>query len=156
MGIKKQKKAKGSIEQDIKILKIKIQHTKQENKINELKLKELKKIQEEARKEQLRKEKEQKLREEKRKKEILKRQKFLEFQNKFLSGLSQGDDETGERNYYNFLDIRTKMPHLILNLIQIKKAEKVELIPRLEMMSIIFQEDIIILKKNMILMMDKI
>ena len=101
LGIKKQKKAKGSIEQDIKILKIKIQHTKQENKINELKLKELKKIQEEARKEQLRKEKEQKLREEKRKKEILKRQKFLEFQNKFLSGLSQGDDETGERNYYN-------------------------------------------------------
>ena len=38
--IKKQKKSKGQVEQDIKILKIKIQHTKHENKINQLKLKE--------------------------------------------------------------------------------------------------------------------
>ena len=55
--IKKQNKAKSLVEQDIKILKIKIQHTKHENKINELKLKELKKIQDEAKKEQLKKEK---------------------------------------------------------------------------------------------------
>ena len=100
-GIKKQKKIKGLIEQDIKILKIKIQHTKQDNKINELKLKELKKIQDDLRKEKLRKEKEQKLKEEKRKKELLKRKKFLEFQNKFLNGLTNSDEEAGERNYYN-------------------------------------------------------
>ena len=99
--IKKQKRIKGQVEQDIKILKIKIQHTKHENKINELKLKEIKKIQDEARREQIKREKEEKLKEEKRKKEILKRKKFLEFQKKFLGVTNLGEDENGIKNYYN-------------------------------------------------------
>lgn len=99
--IKNQKKCKSQVEQDVKILKIKIQHTKQENKINQLKLKELKKIQDEARKEQIKKEKEERMKEEKRKIEVLKRQKFLEFQKKFLNGIPLGDEENETKNYYN-------------------------------------------------------
>ena len=99
--IKKQKKSKSQVEQDVKILKIKIQHTKHENKINQLKLKELKKIQDEAHKEQLKREKEERIKEEKRKNEIIKRQKFLEFQQKFMNGIPLGDEDNEAKNYYN-------------------------------------------------------
>lgn len=99
--IKKQKKEKGSVEQDIKILNIKIEHTKHENKINKLKLKEIKKIQDEAQKEHLRKQREAKLREEKKRKEQLKRKRFMEYQQKYFGGAALTVDDNGAKNYYN-------------------------------------------------------
>ena len=99
--IKKQKKEKGNVEQDIKILQIKIEYTKHENKINKLKLKEIKKIQDEAQKEQLRKQREAKLREEKKRKEQLKRKRFMEYQQKYFGGAALMVDDNGAKNYYN-------------------------------------------------------
>ena len=105
--IKKQKKEKGSVEQDVKILQIKIDHTKHENKINMLKLKEIKKIQDEAQKEQLRRQKEAKLKEEKKRNEQLKRKKYMEFQQKFYGEAALRVDGNGDKNYYN----NTSMAH---------------------------------------------
>ena len=99
--IKKQKKEKGSIEQDVKILQIKIGHTKHENKINVLKLKEIKKIQDEAQKEQLRRQKEAKLKEQKKRNEQLKRKRFMEYQQKYFGGVALMVDDNGAKNYYN-------------------------------------------------------
>ena len=105
--IKKQKKEKGSIEQDVKILQIKIGHTKHENKINVLKLKEIKKIQDEAQKEQLRRQKEAKLKEQKKRNEQLKRKRFMEYQQKYFGGAALEVDDNGSKNYYN----NTSMAH---------------------------------------------
>ena len=99
--IKKQKKEKGRVEQDVKILKIKIDHTKHENKINMLKLKEIKKIQDEAQKEQLRRQKEAKLKEQKKRNEQLKRKRFMEYQQKYFGGAALMVDDNGAKNYYN-------------------------------------------------------
>ena len=100
LNIKKQNKSIAELEQDIKILQIKIAHTKHDNKINVLKLKEIKKIQDEEIKMILIRKKEEKLKEEKRKKEIEKRKKFLEFKKKFYSGEGHSDDESGQKKYY--------------------------------------------------------
>ena len=99
LNIKKQNKSIAELEQDIKILQIKIAHTKHDNKLNVLKLKEIKKIQDEEIKMILIRKKEEKLKEEKRKKEIEKRKKFLEFKKKFYSGEGHSDDESGEKKY---------------------------------------------------------
>ena len=100
LNIKKQNKSIAELEQDIKILQIKIAHTKHDNKLNVLKLKEIKKIQDEEIKMILIRKKEEKLKEEKRKKEIEKRKKFLEFKKKFYSGEGHSDDESGQKKYY--------------------------------------------------------
>ena len=100
LNIKKQNKSIAELEQDIKILQIKIAHTKHENKINVLKLKEIKKIQEEERKMILIKKKEEKEKEKRRKKEIEKRKKFLEFKKKFYGGEAHSEDENGQKKYY--------------------------------------------------------
>lgn len=105
--IKKQKKEKGKVEQDVKILKIKIEHTKHENKINILKLKEIKKIQDEAQKEQLKRLKEAKLKEEKKRNEQLRRKKYKELQQKYFGMAPLGVDDNGAKNYYN----NTSMEH---------------------------------------------
>ena len=105
--IKKQKKEKGKVEQDVKILKIKIEHTKHENKINILKLKEIKKIQDEAQKEQLKRQKEAKLKEEKKRNEQLRRKKYKELQQKYFGMAPLGVDDNGAKNYYN----NTSMKH---------------------------------------------
>lgn len=105
--IKKQKKEKGKVEQDVKILQIKIDHTKHENKINVLKLKEIKKIQDEAQKEQQKRLKEAKLKEEKKRKEQLKRKRYMDFQQKFFGGANLQVDDNGAKNYYN----NTSMEH---------------------------------------------
>ena len=107
VSIKKQKKEKGRVEQDVKILQIKIDHTKHENKINVLKLKEIKRIQDEAQKEQLRRQKEAKLKEEKKRIEQLKRKRFMEYQQKFFGGAPLSVDDNGAKNYYN----NTSMEH---------------------------------------------
>ena len=100
LNIKKQKKLKGQVEQEIKIIKIRIQHTKQEIKINELKLKEILKIKDEQKKERLRMEKEEKLREEKRRKDMIKMKKYLDFKKRMMGGVV-GEEENDIRNYYN-------------------------------------------------------
>ena len=100
LNIKKQNKSIAELEQDIKILQIKIAHTKHDSKLNLLKLKEIKKIQDEEIKMILIRKKEEKLKEEKRKKEIEKRKKFLEFKKKFYSGEGHSDDESGQKKYY--------------------------------------------------------
>jgi hypothetical protein len=100
LNIKKQNKSIAELEQDIKILQIKIAHTKHDNKLNVLKLKEIKKIQDEEIKMILIRKKEEKLKEEKGKKEIEKRKKFLEFKKKFYSGEGHSDDESGQKKYY--------------------------------------------------------
>ena len=100
LNIKKQNKSKAELEQDIKILQIKIAHTKHENKLNALKLKEIKKIQDEQIKLKLMRKKEQKLKEEKRKKENAKRKQYLEFKKKFYGGEGQEEDERGAKKYY--------------------------------------------------------
>ena len=100
LNIKKQNKSIAELEQDIKILQIKIAHTKHDNKLNVLKLKEIKKIQDEEIKMILIRKKEEKLKEEKRKKENEKRKKFLEFKKKFYSGEGHSDDESGQKKYY--------------------------------------------------------
>lgn len=100
LNIKKQNKSIAELEQDIKILKIKIAHTKHDNKLNVLKLTEIKKIQDEEIKMILMRKKEEKLKEEKRKKEIEKRKKYLEFKRKFYEGEGRSEDENGQRKYY--------------------------------------------------------
>jgi len=100
LNIKKQNKSIAELEQDIKILEIKIAHTKHDNKLNRLKLKEIKKIQDEEIKMILIRQKEEKIKEEKRKKEIEKRKQFLEFKKKFYAGEGHSDDENGQKRYY--------------------------------------------------------
>ena len=100
LNIKKQNKTITELEQDIKILQIKIAHTKHDSKLNLLKLKEIKKIQDEEIKMNLIRKKKEKLKEEKRKKEIEKRKQFLEFKKKFYRGEGHSEDENGEKKYY--------------------------------------------------------